>query len=83
MKKLKNPEPGQKVKPIPSIGLYISNRLNNTGNKWAGQLKKKTAHFNRRTWLFLLAAFIILGSAICLYIIITAITGTPNHFFHF
>jgi hypothetical protein len=83
MKKLINPEPGQKVKPIPAIRLYISNRLNNTGNKCAEQLKKKTAHFNRRTWFSLLAAFIILGSAICLYIIITAITGTTNHFFHF
>lgn len=83
MKKLKNLEPGQKVKPVPAIGLYISNRLNNAGNKWAVQLKKKTAHFNRRTWFFLLAAFIILGSAICIYIIITAITGKTNHFFHF
>jgi|GEM_PF-3114690 hypothetical protein len=83
MKTIKNLQPTNKVNRKQSFGMYISSVLHQTGKRWADGLEKSTKHYNRKTWIILLAAFLLLGTAICLYIILTAIQGTEKQSFHF
>ncbi|MGJ1435643.1 hypothetical protein [Sphingobacterium siyangense] len=69
--------------PLQSIRKVMAGTINKKAEQGAAYLKKKTAHYSPRTWKMLLAAFILVGSAICIYIIVTAIYGTVNQSFNF
>ena len=69
--------------PMQSIRKVIAGNINKKAKYFAVYLKNKTAHYSPRTWKVLLVAFLLLGSAICIYIMFSAITGTGNHSFNF
>ncbi|WP_343560910.1 hypothetical protein [Sphingobacterium sp.] len=69
--------------PMESIMKVMAGTINKKAEQGAAFLKKKTAHYSPSTWKILLAAFLLVGSAICIYIIISAIYGTGNHSFNF
>lgn len=82
MKAIEKPKRLGKGKSEKKTPLYfLSNMYLKVRDLWAKKMTKATIHFSRKTWIIVLALYLILSAALCTYIILSGLNNTGKQLF--